>query len=85
MAPAVYRGGLVMLYQVRWLFTLQGFPPLPRFPPSPLFSFAPFTQLWPGWTLAPLVSSLQLSITAGILISLGIGHALTPSKNWREL
>ena len=30
-----------------------------------------------------LVMCYQLAITAGILVALGIGHALTPSRNWR--
>lgn len=46
---------------------------------SPLF----IAELAPAKHRGGLVMLYQLSITAGILIALGIGHALTASRNWR--
>jgi len=62
LAPPMYRGGMVMAYQVRLACRL-----IDRCSSASAHS----------------AITLQLSITIGILIALGIGHALTSSGNWR--
>ena len=46
---------------------------------TPMF----IAELAPPVYRGGLVMSYQLSITVGILVALGIGHALTPSGDWR--
>ena len=45
---------------------------------SPMF----IAEMSPVEIRGGLVMGYQLSITAGILLALGIGHALTPARNW---